>query len=721
MLGSLFLNPWMLLGAAGIAIPIAIHLFHRYRYKQVRWAAMEFLLDSQKKNRRRITLEQLLLLALRCLLILGIVAIIARPIGSEGFAALLGRQPQTEHWIVLDDSMSMSQTRGATDCYQIGIKAVEQIIEGLAGRPGAHRVTLLRTSRFHTPDLLATQIDEAYVPRFRSMIDGWKAGYQATSPAAAIQRAAELIGKSDFSNRTVHLISDFRMKDWAPDGALAAAVKSLGDTRAEIHLVDTASSEGTNLTLAAIGGQLGAAAARVPFNLEGKIRNQGKETLGPLAVALAVEGRPIPAQSLEPIPGGADASATFTLEIHEPGDHPVTMKLPEDSLLGDNHRYAVISLPERLPVLIIDASPKRSDSLFVSLALAPGGSVQTGLEPIVRGPEFLSNAKFEDYRAVLLLDVPRIERPVAEALLRYAQSGGGVGIFLGENVQPEPYNSLAGSQERLFPSKLNAVQTVEPVAANANLRFEASHPIFRIFGGEQNPFIGAVRLSKYYALADEKPSPPTVVIANTQAGDPLVLETPIGHGRVVTFLTTAGPAWNNWGRNPSYVVVMLELVRHLAQSAVTPAETLVGSPLSIEFPMKDHRREVRILFPQRNEEVGDVELLAEADGNRYRAELASADTPGIYTAVITGPGGVERQIRRAVNIDPAEGALQKVPRASIEQALPSLKFRYDEATEMDVVAEGGTFEPRDSLLLVFLLLLFAEQLFALRLSYHLRP
>src|SRR5947207_9392655 len=67
---DLFLNPaYFIAGLALISVPIIIHLINRMRYKRVRWAAMEFLLKAQKRMRRRLIIEQLILLMLRCLLV----------------------------------------------------------------------------------------------------------------------------------------------------------------------------------------------------------------------------------------------------------------------------------------------------------------------------------------------------------------------------------------------------------------------------------------------------------------------------------------------------------------------------------------------------------------------------------------------------------------------------------------------------------------------------
>src|SRR5438105_15723635 len=102
---ELFLNPaYLVAGTALVSLPILIHLINLMRYKRVRWAAMEFLLRSQKRNRRRLIIEQLLLLALRCLLVLLAVLLVSRYLFS--FAIF---EPQnTLHVVVLDDSLSMS-------------------------------------------------------------------------------------------------------------------------------------------------------------------------------------------------------------------------------------------------------------------------------------------------------------------------------------------------------------------------------------------------------------------------------------------------------------------------------------------------------------------------------------------------------------------------------------------------------------------------------------
>ena len=57
-----FTNPFLLGGLALASLPIIIHLLNRRRFKQLDWAAMEFLLKAAVRNRKRVRLENLLLL-----------------------------------------------------------------------------------------------------------------------------------------------------------------------------------------------------------------------------------------------------------------------------------------------------------------------------------------------------------------------------------------------------------------------------------------------------------------------------------------------------------------------------------------------------------------------------------------------------------------------------------------------------------------------------------
>src|SRR5262245_52613748 len=85
-----FLAPMMLIGLVGLAIPIIIHLLNRRRFNVVDWGAMQFLQISEA-TRRRIMVEELLLMLLRMGLIAVFVMALALPfVPSPAFARFVG-------------------------------------------------------------------------------------------------------------------------------------------------------------------------------------------------------------------------------------------------------------------------------------------------------------------------------------------------------------------------------------------------------------------------------------------------------------------------------------------------------------------------------------------------------------------------------------------------------------------------------------------------------
>src|SRR5262245_60634450 len=100
------LNPWVfLLGLSALLIPIIIHLLNRRRYDVVDWGAMQFLQISET-TRRRLLIEELLLMALRIGLLAVLVLAIAGPIFPSSVLSQLGR-PSRDVVIVIDGSASM--------------------------------------------------------------------------------------------------------------------------------------------------------------------------------------------------------------------------------------------------------------------------------------------------------------------------------------------------------------------------------------------------------------------------------------------------------------------------------------------------------------------------------------------------------------------------------------------------------------------------------------
>src|SRR5947207_3880860 len=96
-----FLNAFFLGGLVLASVPIIIHLLNRRRFVRVDRAPMKYLKLTIKTNRRRLRIEQLILLALRTLAIVVLICAIARPVlSSTGLGAWLSGRSRTSRILV---------------------------------------------------------------------------------------------------------------------------------------------------------------------------------------------------------------------------------------------------------------------------------------------------------------------------------------------------------------------------------------------------------------------------------------------------------------------------------------------------------------------------------------------------------------------------------------------------------------------------------------------
>src|SRR5947207_4356920 len=105
-----FLAPALLFGLAALAIPPIVHLLNRRRFDVVDWAAMQFLHTSER-TRKKVFLEQILLMLLRMGVLLLLVLGVASPWVRLPWLAKIAPRPNRDVVIVLDGSFSMGYTK----------------------------------------------------------------------------------------------------------------------------------------------------------------------------------------------------------------------------------------------------------------------------------------------------------------------------------------------------------------------------------------------------------------------------------------------------------------------------------------------------------------------------------------------------------------------------------------------------------------------------------
>ena len=247
-----FLYPSLLWGLLIVAVPVLIHLINMMRHRRVRWAAMEFLLASQKKNRTWVLLKQLLLLLLRMAIVAVVVAAIAQPLLRGDLAGLLGRS-KTHHIVLLDDSFSMSDRWADTSAMERGKAVIQRIGAVAAERAEQQAFTLLRFSRAGRigsgtqPDLLEEAVDTQFAERLAKVLKPITASQTSADSLQAVDAVEQLLGESNEERRVVYLVSDFRNRNWTEPEELRQRLQEFTDSDVELRLVNCVESARANL------------------------------------------------------------------------------------------------------------------------------------------------------------------------------------------------------------------------------------------------------------------------------------------------------------------------------------------------------------------------------------------------------------------------------------------------------------------------------------------
>ena len=515
-MGSLFLHPvTMMVGAALISAPIIIHLINRMRFRRIRWAAMEFLLKAQKRMRRKLIIEQLILLLLRCLLVLLVGLLFARFLGWDPFAGKETRP--TLHIVLLDDTPSMGETGGdpqsTQDIYSLARQHLtEKILPATLEASTPQSLRLYRLSdltellpsdpasesgpRRITSELLetvrATLAQQPKVSTVRnSLVHGLEKAKQECDQAGA---------NTDLA-RIVHVLTDLRAVDWSQEGeALRQKIQELHDAGVQVHLIDVARpprpadksrhlNYSDNVGIVEFRPRSRLAARNDPVDFEIRVKNFGSTDLQDVQVYFFLDGvgHIIPELPFDLLPAGQERTQLIQVSFPEAGskDDPlsrfhivtaVIANVPNDALAADNVRHAVIEVRNKLAVLAIvgpdedlaNPDKKSNDSFYLRRLYQEAFQ---SVEWVTALPEALDKQDLRQYSTIFLLNVPQLSESQVRKLEAYIQQGGGVGVFLGPRVNREAYTRLMFREgQGFFPVELRSDPTPPPSEEQRLLR-----------------------------------------------------------------------------------------------------------------------------------------------------------------------------------------------------------------------------------------------------------
>lgn len=695
-------NVWAGLITGAIAIPILIHLINLVRHKTVRWAAMEFLLKSHKRNRNYIWLKQVLLLLARIAILLLALMLLGQ-VGCDGdrISRLLGGR-WTHHYVLLDDSFSMAQ-RGDNENAPTAFDRAKSTLSLIAGRAKDRqnqKFTLLRYSKVPLGEMASDEERDPIVKnqangptgddspwladvenilvdsQFDTLLETVKGSLEVSwfnvGIDAALTRVKTLVDERTDENAIVYVLSDFRKKDWESAKQVADdlnAIAGSGNAGGAVELINCATAGTANVAIVDLQAMGNVRVAGAPLMMQLKVKNFGAEGVGKVQVAVSTTSfnqpnipeslnarkEDLPTVFIAEIAPGETQIRNFPVFFETPGTHAVTAELGVDGLTVDNRRDCTIDLVASSKVLIVDDARQRHSN-FLSLALSPDGS--TGIDPIFATKDFLRDVTPEELQAfdvIFLMDVASLDDRAVKRMESFCRSGGGVAFFAGPKSEIGFYNRLYRQGQGIYPIELEQpVAVIEDQSAMTTDFQTDVHPIFAPVNRQKNTLLDLVDIETVIAPTRSwlLKKPDAAEIIASVRGDrkrPLFVTSRFGKGQVIACTTTAGPVWNNWARNATFPPIMLLMQDFLASGRQAKNDQLVQTPFVISVDRSAFLPKAQILKPfgyDQPREQSELKLASSQGGALTHQISGFATTHGADNFDVRRPGVYDVWLQR---------------------------------------------------------------------------
>lgn len=740
-----FVNPALLAGLGLAALPVLIHLLSRRRYRRVEWGAMRFVLDADRRNRRRVLMEQWLLLALRCLIVALLALVVARPFLQPGMlASILGARGQVERIILLDDSASTAFRSGLESDFQRLAAAAARLLRWLKDEAPADPVTLLLTS---APDAPLLKHVRAASPDLDAAVEKLAAlapGDTRADPRRSIERlAADLAASGRHVQADVYVLSDLQRSDWIaapPDHAsVFAPLQDAERISPRLLLIAADPGPRDNAAVTALAFDRPHTLAGFPAPAHAAFTNFGPHPLRSLAPLVEADTAPLPVEPIDTLAPGESRRLPFEVSFPDEGYAQLTVSIPaQDHFNKDDLRRTAVRVASALRVLLVNGQPATDayeDEVFLlRTALAPRGPLASGLTVETIDPEAVAAAELHAFDCVFLCNVGPLDDAAAELLRRYVAAGGGLVIFAGDEWAPvDDLNRSYGSGPGgLLPARALRIESVPP--PGLGLRRTSDHAVTALFPGGDDALSDAVHFRTFVQVHDPQAqpaqsSPPeesdrAAVLArySDPAASPAILEKRLGRGRVLLFTSTCDLQWNDWGRaaDGSFVVTMLEAVQHVASRGDAAPELYAGQPLSVTLAPDEFELAARFKPPRYPDEAA-VDVAYQQSGALPASDVTLtgpvARTTGFYRVELTRRGGGAESRLLAVNLDPRESDLTPASPRELEAAAGRIPLTFvSDADRFLTGRNRARNEIWTGLLAAVAALLMLEQLFAWRIT-----
>jgi hypothetical protein len=520
-----FLAPAFLFGALAAGLPLYLHLLRRNTSTPLPFSSlMLFELRPPSATQRR-RLRYWLLLALRLLLVLLLALAFAEPYVSKLVAGPAGDKLLL---LVVDSSFSMRAGTRLADAKSAALSV-------LSARDPRDRAEVLELgAQVHV--LTRATRDPRIV---RAALEGIQPG-DSRGSFAVLATAIRSIAENENAPIEVHLFSDLQRSNMPPSFAEMAFPRKVS-----LVLHPAATGPVPNWAVESV--------AAPPLvwdphttHVQAVIAGYGTPA-ATRAVSFVVNGKTIATRQVEVPPSGRATAEIDSLELPY-GFSRCSVRIDSaDALAADDEYVFAIERSDRKRGLFVYQSSDMRSPLYFDAAVKAAAQAAVVLDKVTS--DRAASIDPSSYSFVVISDVASLPDAFASKVLDYVHRGGNVLIALG----------TVAAQQHTLPIYGSSVLTTRHYSRDAE-RFagvgqtDSAYPA----AGAPEEWEG-VRFY-YVTVVDDRNSR---VAARLQDGTPLLLEKPLGEGRVMVFASGFDNLTNDLPLHPVFVALVERIVRHL--------------------------------------------------------------------------------------------------------------------------------------------------------------
>ena len=517
------LNPLMLLGLAGLTVPIVIHLIARHRFPVQNFPSLRLLRVEKRTNVFAWLLVDPWQLLLRLLVLALLVFAMCRFFTSWPQTA-----PAPQNMvIILDASASMrcrTQEGGETSLFDLARDNAKALLENAP--PLSRTAVVVVGDRLQPLTFLGEESAKA-IAALASVRPGESSGPGLICGLAEACRI--LRGRREVRSQIV-VLSDMRASAFArrqqEDLRLIAEVSREQGAAWDMAFVDLAPPAAN---VAIIDAHLRGGEARVgdDARILVRVRNESAEE-SKTEIRLAIAGRDAGESRQIVLPSAAEAVVEMTAPINRPMQTVAEVRLHgHDHMPWDDRRLLPLRVAEICRVLVVRGSAKTEAALvklgdfaahppadsptpapeldgpsILRFALNPGrelgASYSTGIETATAAVENLASQPLSKYDVVVLYDVDTLPEKAVDDLDAFVRGGKGLLIIPGSSAAPMRFNrsfaTAVPNRQPLAPAYLG---NDRDLAAPAGIAAEATgHPLLRFFRDRSQGDLSVIRFAK---------------------------------------------------------------------------------------------------------------------------------------------------------------------------------------------------------------------------------